>query len=390
MPYLAIATNRHTLRERYSLDAIKLTGLSTRFRSMWLLLSCWARLWVLVWGGCDENDVVLLVKRYALCYSKGLNYSASVFSWNLSMRRSAKAGFTLVELLVVIAIIGILVSLLLPAVQAVREAARRLQCSNNFHQMGIALHNYHDIHRTFPSGIVEPSFAMWSGSLLPFLEQGNLFQTLDFSRRWEFPGTPNARACTTLLGVYRCPSSDAPEHVAVQGIADRVPSSYLAVASGTASLESGSSSNHLGLRNQDGLMFLNSSTRIGQVVDGTSHSLAVGEALFRPDVQAPDLSGVTQIIDHWYIGSDGFGRRNNQPGLVEVSEGLGSSGVPLNGLKLDIFIDEKEIGFTSLHTGGCLFVFADAHVQFLSDGIDRRLYSALGTIAAGEVAAAEQ
>ncbi len=306
------------------------------------------------------------------------------------MRRSAKAGFTLVELLVVIAIIAILVGLLLPAVQAAREAARRLQCSNNFHQLGIALHNYHDVHRNFPSGIVEPNYVMWSGSLLPFLEQGNLFQTLDFSKRWEYPGTANAQACTTLLSVYRCPSSDAEEHVAVQGIRDRVPSCYLAVASGTATRESGESSDHLGLRKQNGLMFLNSSTKIAQVLDGTSNSLAVGEALFRPDVQGPDLSGVIQIIDHWYIGSDGFGRRNNQPGLVEVSEALGSTGVALNGLNLNSFIDEKEISFTSLHTGGCLFVFADAHVQFLSNSIDRRLYSALGTIAGGEVAALEQ
>lgn len=306
------------------------------------------------------------------------------------MPRSPKAGFTLVELLVVIAIIGILVSLLLPAVQAVRAAARRLQCSNNFHQMGIALHNYHDIHRTFPSGIVEPSRVMWSGSLLPFLEQSNLYQTLDFSKRWEIPGTPNARACTTLLSVYRCPSSDASEHVSVQGIADRVPSSYLAVASGTVTFESGNSSNHLGLPRQDGLMFLNSSSRIAHVLDGTSNSLAIGEALFRPDVQGPDLSGVVQIVDHWYIGSDGIGRRNNQPGLVEVSEGIGSTGAPLNALNMDVFIDEKEIGFTSLHTGGCLFVFADAHVQFLTEGIDRKIYSALGTIATGEVAAAEQ
>ena len=77
------------------------------------------------------------------------------------------------------------------------------------------------------------------------------------------------------------------------------------------------------------------------------------------------------------------------PGLVEVSEALGSSGVPLNGLQLDIFIDEKEIGYNSLHTDGCLFAFADGHVQFLSAGIDRQLYSALGTIAAGEIVAAE-
>lgn len=306
------------------------------------------------------------------------------------MPHSAKSGFTLVELLVVIAIIGILVSLLLPAVQAVRESARRLQCSNNFHQMGIALHNYHDVHRTFPSGIVEPSHVMWSGSLLPFVEQSNLFQTLDFSNRWELPGTPNARACTTLLSVFRCPSSDAPEHVSVQGIANRVPSSYLAVASGTVTRESGNSSNNLGLRRQDGLMFVNSSTRIAHVLDGTSNSLVIGEALFRPDVKGPDMLGEIHIVDHWYIGSDGFERRYNQPGLGEVSEGIGSTGVQLNGLKLDVLIDEKEIAFTSLHTGGCLFVFADAHVQFLTDGIDRKIYSALGTIAAGEVAAAEQ
>jgi prepilin-type N-terminal cleavage/methylation domain-containing protein len=305
------------------------------------------------------------------------------------MRKPFKPGFTLVELLVVIAIIAILVGLLLPAVQAAREAGRRLQCSGNFHQMGIALHNYHDVHRSFPSGIVEPSFVMWSGCLLPFLEQNNLHQTLNFSQRWEIANTPNAQACTTLLSVYRCPSTDAPEHVAVQGIRDRVPSSYLAVASGTATRESGSAPDHLGLRNQDGLMFLNSATKIAFVLDGTSNSLAIGECLFRPDVQGPDLSGVVQIVDHWYIGSDGFGRSNRNPGLVEVSEALGSSGVALNGLKLDVFIDEKEIAFTSLHKGGCLFVFADAHVQFLSDSIDRKVYSALGTIAGNEIVSVE-
>lgn len=300
-----------------------------------------------------------------------------------------KVGFTLVELLVVIAIIAILVGLLLPAVQAAREAARRLQCSNNLHQMGIALHNYSDVHRSFPPGIVEPSHVMWTGSLLPYLEQTNLFQSLDFSKRWEMAGTWNARACTTLIRTYRCPSSDAEEHVAIQGIWDRVPSGYLAVASGTATRESGNTPDHLGLRKQNGLMYLNSATKFSHVTDGTSNSLAIGEALFRPDVQGPDMSRVIQIIDHWYIGSDGFGRYNGMPGLVEVSEGIGSSGVALNGLELDVFIDEKEIGFTSLHRGGCLFVFADAHVQFISDSIDRSIYSALGTIAGSEVVAAD-
>ena len=305
------------------------------------------------------------------------------------MGHSRQSGFTLVELLVVIAIIGVLVALLLPAVQAAREAARRLQCSNNLHQHGIALHNYHDAHRRFPAGIVDPSFLLWSGSLLPFLEQRNLFDGLDFSRRWEEAGTGNARACTTYLSVFRCPSSDAPQHVGVQGIADRVPSGYLAVASGTSTRESGAAPDHLGLRRQDGLIYINSWTRIAHVTDGTSHTLAVGEALFRPDIQGPDLSRVVQIVDHWYIGSDAFISYLGQPGFIEVSEALGSSGVGLNNLKHDVFIDEKELAFTSLHHGGCLFVFADAHVQFLPDGIDRSVFAALGTRAGGEVTAWE-
>lgn len=300
-----------------------------------------------------------------------------------------REGFTLVELLVVIAIIGILVALLLPAVLAARESARRVQCSNNLHQMGIALHNYHTVHNKFPSGIVEPSFVLWSGSLLPYIEQANLFNTLDFSRRWEIVGSGNAAACVTLVPTYRCPSSDAPEHVSIQGIRERVPSGYLAVGSGTATRESGAGPHHLGLRVQDGLIYLNSSNRFADISDGTSSTLAVGEALFRPDVRGPDLSSVVQIIDHWYIGSDGFGRSSSAPGLVEVSEAIGSSGVGLNVYRQDVFIDEKELSFSSLHSGGCLFVFADAHVQFLSEGIDRRLYSSLGTIAQGEVAILE-
>jgi prepilin-type N-terminal cleavage/methylation domain-containing protein len=301
------------------------------------------------------------------------------------MNRRTHRGFTLVELLVVIAIIGILVGLLLPAVQAAREAARRLQCANNLHQMGIALHNYHQTQRRFPPGVVEPNFVLWTGSLLPFIEQDNLFNSLDFSAGWSVAGSPNATACSVYISTYRCPSSDAPEHSSLQGIQDRVPSSYLAVGSGTANRESGDLPGHLGLARQDGLMYLNSSRKVAHVLDGTSNSLAIGEALFRPNVQGPDLTDVVQIVDHWYVGTDGLGRAVGMPGLGEVSEALGSTGVPLNGMELEIFIDEKEIGFSSLHVGGCLVVYADSHVQFISESIDRRVYSALGTIAGGEV-----
>lgn len=295
-----------------------------------------------------------------------------------------KSGFTLVELLVVIAIIAILVALLLPAVQAAREAARRIQCSNNLKQMGLALHNYESAFRRFPAGIVQPNHTFWSASLLPQLEQNALFNSLNFNRRWEEPGSGNAQACATYLSVFRCPSSNAPQSFDTHGVEGRVPCTYLAVGSGTDTRESGSVPDHLGLPRRNGLLYVNSWNRIANVLDGTSNSFAIGEALFGPDVSGPDLDGVfDQIVDHWYIGSDGLFWRPD--GIREVSEAIGSTGVPLNGIYEDIQIDAKEIGFSSRHTGGCLFVFADGHVQFLSDSIEASVYSALGTISGSEV-----
>ncbi|MEO8272388.1 MAG: DUF1559 domain-containing protein, partial [Aureliella sp.] len=216
------------------------------------------------------------------------------------MRSQPKNAFTLVELLVVIAIIGILVGLLLPAVQAAREAARRMQCSNNLHQMGIALHNYHDTQGRFPAGVVQPSFLLWTGSLLPYIEQGNLFNTLVFNGRWETTGSSNAKACTAYLSAYRCPSTNAPDRSGLQGITNRVPSCYLAVASGTSTRESGSAPDHLGLRPQNGLMFVNSSAKFASLVDGTSQTVAIGEALFGEVLDNNDLDNSGQLVDHWY------------------------------------------------------------------------------------------
>lgn len=309
------------------------------------------------------------------------------------MQSKRTFGFTLVELLVVIAIIGILVGLLLPAIQAARESARRLQCSNNFHQMGIALNSYHDSHRRFPPAYVIPVRLMWNGCLLPQIEQSSLYNTLQFGAPWEVPNTPNGRACETYIPTYRCPSSDAPEHAAgYSNLPKRVPNSYLAVASGTATAESGLLPENIGFPNQDGLMYTSSTNRMASVLDGTSNSAAIGEALFRPQITGPDLFGkVFQIVDHWYIGSDNQVLASVNPTLYqEFSEGMGSMGVPMNAINnSSLMIDQRELCFSSLHHGGCLFVFVDGHVQFVSQTIDRQIYSAFGTIARGEVVSHE-
>ncbi|MBX3423607.1 MAG: DUF1559 domain-containing protein [Pirellulaceae bacterium] len=306
----------------------------------------------------------------------------------MDSQKSNQSGFTLVELLVVIAIIGALIALLLPAVQAAREAGRRVQCSNHLRQMGLALHSYHDTFASFPSGITYPSRAFWSAHLLPYLERKPLYDTLDFSAGWEVAGTPNANACATFLSIYQCPSSGSPASTEIQGIAGRVPCNYLAVASGTDTLDAGDPAHHLGAAKRNGLMYVSSRTNLRDVRDGSSQTLAIGEALFLPDKFGPDATGAEQIVDHWYIGSDGIGYSTTPgSGLMEASEALGSTGVQINCYDLPVTIDHKEIGFSSRHSGGAQFVFTDGHVKFMSANISAATYSALGTIAAGELVA---
>jgi len=292
---------------------------------------------------------------------------------------SSRRGFTLVELLVVIAIIGILMSLLLPAVQAAREAARRIECANNLKQMGLALQNYHDSYKSFPSGFVFPNKTFWSGLLLQQMEEVPLYDTLNFSAAWTAP--PNSTACATLLSVYRCPSSTAPEHLTAQGIDDRVPCNYLACSSGTAPLESGPDP-LVGRTYSDGVFFLNSHIRMADIIDGTSSTVAIGEALFDFDIQGPDHTGTIQVVDHWYIGTE-EGRGN------EVSESMGTTAAKINAFfDPNEFIDSRELCFASRHPGGAQVVFADGHVAFNAETIDLTIWGGLGTRAGGETVSA--
>jgi prepilin-type N-terminal cleavage/methylation domain-containing protein len=151
----------------------------------------------------------------------------------MSTSKPRRRGFTLIELLVVIAIIGLLVGLLLPAVQQAREAARRTQCKNNLKQIGLALHNYHKAHGVFPPGLVQlwprpappvpvRNHFAWGGFILPYLDQAPLYNQINFSLPLNdgdisitgVSSVGNSKVSSTVLSVYRCPTETGPEQIA--------------------------------------------------------------------------------------------------------------------------------------------------------------------------------
>ncbi len=218
--------------------------------------------------------------------------------------RSRSAGFTLVELLVVIAIIGILVSLLLPAVQAAREAARRMQCGNNLKQIGLATHNYHDTFKMFPPGGITlgnccgtPSLVTWTISILPFMEQQNLYDQYNMNLFNE--DVRNSPVNQTILPVYICPSdintkaTDRPESGPGSG-RQYAPGSYRAVSGRTRGSVAGDAYadnsqiwsdgaypffnrgvlHHVGTRRNAGSA---QQETMASILDGTSNTIMVGE-----------------------------------------------------------------------------------------------------------------
>ena len=288
-------------------------------------------------------------------------------------------GFTLVEVLVVIAIIGILVALLLPAIQAAREASRRSQCMNNLKQIGLAVQMHIDSKKRLPTGRdgLDKKSVAWSFYLLPYMEESIVFES--FRRGTPVDDPANAKAMRTPIDVYACPSRRKAAADRNFDNDDQPPLVLAAASLGDYAADAGSDED-MGLdpdqfvggvldKTIAGPIFTKSQLSARQVTDGLSHTLAIGERHIRP---VP--ANTAPEMEHYEIGDTAFLAGDCiQTVLAGADEGLASGPN-----------DRRDHIFGSEHTV-VQFVYLDAHVEPLNRDIDKKLLLALSTYAGGEV-----
>ena len=306
----------------------------------------------------------------------------------MKLLSSRRRGFTLIELLVVIAIIAILIALLLPAVQQAREAARRSQCKNNLKQIGLGLHNYHDVHRTFPPAWVNPARPNdtcndtaypaiannatvkagwgWAAFILPYIEETAIYNQADIGGT----GYPldHVAAYQSIISTYRCPSDIGPALNDGQWWDNRTNNGYEAAM---CNYLANNGHEYPQLDNDfTGVFNRHSKVRIRDIIDGTSNTILIGENAYWDHLGEESRSGV------WVgsIDADSGNPRDAGGGVI-----FGAV-TKINNLGTDAAIGITDawrarwavgMSMNSRHTGGAHVLLADGSVRFISENIEQ-------------------
>jgi prepilin-type N-terminal cleavage/methylation domain-containing protein/prepilin-type processing-associated H-X9-DG protein len=282
--------------------------------------------------------------------------------------RLMRSAFTLVELLVVIAIIGVLIGMVLPAIQRAREAVNRVSCQSNLRQIGVACHDYHINRNELPPGYVasgpyvdgatdtSPGWS-WAAYLLPYIEADTVYQTINFKQPIESPQNLSARE--TVIKLYLCPSDPAPQGAFAipDGFGNTIcmagPTSYAAScggdATGTTDLKG------------DGVFYRNSATRFAAIIDGTSHTILVGERAW----SNANGTWVGAVSGGVIMRGTANPCQPVVPGAWFPAATLVLAHAHLNNALFDSDGSAGMDDFSSKHIGGSNFVFADGSVRFI-------------------------